>query len=115
VLILRDVLQWRAAEVAELLGMTTIAVNAMLQRARTRLSEASPAEDDIHEPAAPEDRALANRYEAAFENADIAALTELLRADAVFEMPPLPTWFASRTAMLAFLQAQVLREPGYFR
>jgi len=115
VLILRDVLQWRAAEVAELLGMTTIAVNAMLQRARGRLSEASPAEDDIHEPASPEDRALADRYAAAFENADIAALTELLRADAVFEMPPLPTWFAGRAAGLAFLQAQVLREPGYFR
>jgi len=115
VLILRDVLQWRATEVAELLGTTTIAVNAMLQRARARLSEAAPAEDDIHEPASPEDRALANRYAAAFENADIAALTELLRADAVFEMPPLPTWFDGRAAMLAFLQAQVLREPGSFR
>src|SRR5271170_3646415 len=115
VLILRDVLQWRAAEVAELLGMTTIAVNAMLQRARARLSEAAPAEDDIHEPASPADRALADRYAAAFENADVAALTELLRADAVLEMPPLPTWFAGREAALAFLQAQVLREPGYFR
>jgi RNA polymerase sigma-70 factor (ECF subfamily) len=115
VLILRDVLQWRAAEVAKLLGTTTIAVNAMLQRARARLSVAAPAEDDIHEPASPEDRALANRYAAAFENADIAALTELLRADAVFEMPPLPTWFAGRAAMLAFLQAQVLRDPGHFR
>jgi RNA polymerase sigma-70 factor (ECF subfamily) len=115
VLILRDVLQWQAAEVAELLGVTTIAVNGMLQRARARLSEAAPAEDDIHEPASPGDRALADRYAAAFENADIAGLTELLRADAVIEMPPLPTWFAGRTAGLAFLQAQVLREPGQFR
>jgi len=115
VLILRDVLQLQAAEVAELLGVTTIAVNGMLQRARTRLSEAAPAEDDIHEPASPDDRALADRYAAAFENADIAALTELLRADAVFEMPPLPTWFAGRAAGLAFVQAQVLREPGSFR
>ncbi len=115
VLILRDVLQWQAAEVAELLGVTTIAVNGMLQRARARLSEAAPAEDDIHEPASPGDRALADRYAAAFENADIAGLTELLRADAVIEMPPLPTWFASRAAGVAFLQAQVLREPGQFR
>jgi RNA polymerase sigma-70 factor, ECF subfamily len=115
VLILRDVLGWRAAEVAELLGMTTVAVNAMLQRARARLSEAAPAEDDIHEPASPDDRALADRYAAAFENADIAALTELLRADAVLEMPPLPTWFADRAAAVSFLQAQVLREPGHFR
>ena len=115
VLILRDVLQWQAAEVAELLGVTTIAVNGTLQRARARMSEAAPAEDDIHEPASPDDRALADRYAAAFENADVAALTELLRADAVFEMPPLPTWFAGRGAAVAFLQAQVLREPGYFR
>jgi RNA polymerase sigma-70 factor, ECF subfamily len=115
VLILRDVLQWRAAEVAELLGMTTIAVNGMLQRARARLSEVAPAEDDIREPASADDRALADRYAAAFENADIAALTELLRSDAVFEMPPLPTWFAGRSAGVTFLQAQVLREPGSFR
>jgi RNA polymerase sigma-70 factor (ECF subfamily) len=115
VLILRDVLDWRAAEVAELLGVTTIAVNGMLQRARARLAEAAPAEDDIHEPASPDDRALADRYAAAFEKADIAALTELLRADAVLEMPPLPTWFAGRATVVAFLQAQVLREPGCFR
>jgi len=115
VLILRDVLQWRAAEVAELLGMTTIAVNGTLQRARARLAEAAPAEDDIHEPASPDDRALADRYATAFENADIAALTELLRSDAVLEMPPLPTWFSGRTMVLDFLQAQVLLEPGRFR
>jgi RNA polymerase sigma-70 factor (ECF subfamily) len=115
VLILRDVLEWRAAEVAELLGVTTIAVNGMLQRARARLAEAAPAEDDIHEPASPDDRALADRYAAAFEKADIAGLTELLRADAVLEMPPLPTWFAGRATLAAFLQAQVLREPGRFR
>ena len=115
VLILRDVLRWRAAEVADLLGTTTAAVNGMLQRARARLAEAAPAEDDIHEPASPDDRALADRYAAAFEKADIAALTELLRADAVLEMPPLPTWFAGRATLAAFLQAQVLREPGCFR
>jgi RNA polymerase sigma-70 factor (ECF subfamily) len=104
-----------AAEVAEILGVTTIAVNGMLQRARARMSEAAPAEDDIREPASPADRALADRYAVAFENADVGALTEFLRADAVFEMPPLPTWFAGRGAEVAFLQAQVLREPGYFR
>ena len=115
VLILRDVLQWRAAEVAELLGTTTSAVNGVLQRARARLSEVAPAEDDIHEPASPGDRALADRYAAAFQNADIAALTELLRADAVFEMPPLPTWFAGRAEIGTFLRAQVLRESRGFR
>ena len=115
VLILRDVLRWRAAEVAELLGITTAAVNGMLQRARARLEQAAPAEDEIHEPADPGDRALLDRYAAAFENADIAALTQLLRDDAVFEMPPKPTWFTGRELIGRFLQARVLTEPGGFR
>jgi len=117
VLILRDVLQWRAAEVADLLGTTATAVNGMLARARARarLEQVAPAEDEIREPASPDDRALADRYAEAFEKADITALTQLLREDAVFEMPPRPTWFAGREAIGAFLQARVLREPGNFR
>ncbi len=115
VLILRDVLQWRAAEVAELLGTTTTAVNGILQRARARLVQMAPAEDEIREPASPDDRDLADRYADAFEKADITALTELLREDAVFEMPPRLTWFAGRAVIGAFLQARVLREPGVFR
>jgi RNA polymerase sigma-70 factor (ECF subfamily) len=115
VLILCDVLKWRAAEVAELLGTTTTAVNGMLQRARARLEQAAPAEDEIREPARPEDRALADRYAQAFEKADITALTELLRENAVFEMPPRLAWFLGREAIGTFLQAQVLRQPGAFR
>src|SRR5216683_1406780 len=81
-LILRDVLRWRAAEVAELLGTTTTAVNSMLQRAREQLSQLAPAQDQIREPAEPDLRKLLDRYAAAFENADVAALTKLLRDDA---------------------------------
>jgi RNA polymerase sigma-70 factor (ECF subfamily) len=114
VLILRDVLAWRAAEVAELLGVSTVAVNSALQRARARLRQVAPAEDELREPADAGDRVLLGRYAAAFENADTAALTELLRDDASFEMPPLPTWFSGRERIGAFLQASVFRNPGAF-
>src|SRR6266568_4848071 len=82
VLIMRDVLQWPAAEAAELLGMTTTAVNSGLRRARAQLAEALPAEDELTEPSGDAAvRALIDRFAAAFENADLAALAEILRAD----------------------------------
>jgi RNA polymerase sigma-70 factor (ECF subfamily) len=114
VLILRDVLRWRAAEVADLLGTTTTAVNRVLQRARARLEQAAPDEDEIHEPADPADRDLLDKYATAFQNADIPALMQLLRDDAVFEMPPEPTWFTGRELIGRFLQTRVLTEPGRF-
>jgi len=114
VLILRDVLGWRAAEVAELLGTTITAANGVLQRARAQLRQVAPAEDEIREPADPHDLALLNRYAAAFENADIGALTELLRDDAVLEMPPLPTWFAGREQIGRFLQSHLVHQPGAY-
>jgi RNA polymerase sigma-70 factor, ECF subfamily len=115
VLIFRDVLGWRAAEVADLLGTTVPAVNSALQRARAQLRQAAPAEDAVREPVGPADRELLARYVAAFENADVAALTALLRQDAVLEMPPQPTWFAGRDQVGRFMAARVLRRPGDFR
>jgi RNA polymerase sigma-70 factor (ECF subfamily) len=115
VLILRDVLQWRAAEVAGLLGISTVAVNSLLQRARAQLELAAPAEDAIREPARPADRDLVGRYAAAFENADLTALVAMLREDAVMEMPPQPGWFRGRDAIVRFLGAHVLTRPGRFR
>ena len=115
VLILRDVLRWRAAEVAELLGTTATAVNGMLQRARARLEQAAPDADQIHEPADPADRALLDRYATAFRDADVPAVMRLLREDAVFEMPPEATWFRGRELIGRFLAARVLTEPGRFR
>jgi RNA polymerase sigma-70 factor, ECF subfamily len=115
VLIFRDVLGWRASEVAGLLGTTTAAVNSTLQRARAQLRLAAPAEDSIREPADRAVRDLLARYAAAFETADVAALTGLLREDAVLEMPPQPTWFAGRDQIGRFMAARVLRRPGDFR
>jgi RNA polymerase sigma-70 factor, ECF subfamily len=114
VLILRDVLGWHAAEVAGLLQISTVAVNSALQRARGTLREAGVAQDDVREPADRDRRAVVDRYAAAFENADIAALTRLLADDAVLEMPPHPTWFAGRADIARFFGAQVLRTPGGF-
>jgi RNA polymerase sigma-70 factor, ECF subfamily len=95
VLILREVLNWRAAEVAELLGTTTAAVNSSLQRARAQISQVAPAEDAVAEPSTPEQRELLQRYVAAFEKYDVAALVDLFSADAVWEMPPFTGWYRS--------------------
>jgi RNA polymerase sigma-70 factor (ECF subfamily) len=117
ILILRDVLDWPAAEVAELLGTTTTAVNSGLRRARAQLAHELPAEDDIAEPAGDAAaRALVGRFASAFENADLAALAQILREDVVLEMPPMPAWFAGRDAVLRFYAEQPLAAgPGAFR
>jgi RNA polymerase sigma-70 factor, ECF subfamily len=114
VLILRDVLQWRAAEVADLLGTSPTAVNGLLLRARARIEQAGPDQDEIREPAEPGQRALLDKYAAAFQNADVPALSRLLAEDATFEMPPIPTWFAGRDQVSRFLAAVPLRHPGAF-
>jgi RNA polymerase sigma factor (sigma-70 family) len=97
VLILRDVLNWRAAEVAELLDLSVFAVNSALQRARSTLTRR-------YTPPAPPNhlRALVERYVRAWESADIAGLVSLLRDDAVLNMPPLPS-VAGAVAIGAFL------------
>jgi len=114
-LILRDVLEWPAADVAGLLGTTTTAVNSGLRRARAQLAQAMPVEDELTEPAEKDRRDLLERYAAAIENADAGALAELLRADAVLEMPPFLTWFAGRDVVAGFVASQLLTAPGDLR
>ena len=115
VLILRDVLEWPAAEVANLLGTKTTAVNSGLRRARAQLAQALPAEDELAEPAEPDRRALVDRFAAALENADVTALAQLLAEDVALEMPPALTWFTGRPAVVAFTASQLLTEPGALR
>ena len=103
VLILREVLDWPAAEVAAALDMTTAAVNSALQRARARLGEAALNQDQIDEPADPYQRAQIERYAVAFENADLAGLEKLLADDVVLEMPPFLNWYAGREAYIRFI------------
>lgn len=112
VLLLRDVLRWQAAEVAELLGTTTASVNSALQRARAQLDRVTPVEEELTEPAEPERRRLLDRYAAAFEASDVTALTELFRQDAVWEMPPFPEWFTGREAIARLISAQCPIGPG---
>jgi len=115
VLILRDVLEWPAAEVADLLGTTTTAVNSGLRRARAQLAQALPAEHEVAEPAEPDARAQLDRFAAAIENADASALAQLLRDDVALEMPPALTWFSGRQAVARFVAANLLIEPGWLR
>jgi RNA polymerase sigma-70 factor (ECF subfamily) len=99
VLVLRDVLKWRASEVAEMLRTTTAAVNSALQRARAQLEEASPARDNVVEPSAAQQRELLDRYMAAFQTKDIPAIVTLFTADAIAEMPPTSSWYQGPEAI----------------
>lgn len=93
VLILRDVMQWRAAEVADVLGMTTTAVNSALQRARAQLDATALDRDTMAEPLDAQQRDLLDRYARAFENHDIDAIVTLFTEDAIMEMPPFVSWY----------------------
>jgi RNA polymerase sigma-70 factor, ECF subfamily len=114
-LILRDVLEWPAAQVADLLGTTTTAVNSGLRRARAQIAQALPAEDELAEPAEPDRRAMLDRFAAAVENADASALAELLAEDVALEMPPVLTWFTGRRAVARFAASHLLTGPGRLR
>jgi RNA polymerase sigma-70 factor (ECF subfamily) len=103
VLILRDVLCWRAAEVASLLDTSVDAVNSTLRRARAALAEArggdtAPADAEAVDPA------LLARYVDAFVRSDVDRIVALLRQDAVVSMPPHAFWLRGREAFGDFLR-----------
>ncbi|CAN5253412.1 sigma-70 family RNA polymerase sigma factor [soil metagenome] len=102
VLLMRDVLQWKAAEVAAALDTTTAAVNSLLQRARAQLDEIGPSQDDkLAAPESPEARDLLDRYIDAFQSYDMDKLVQLFTADAVWEMPPFDSWYVGPEAIVA--------------
>ncbi|MGH2683156.1 MAG: sigma-70 family RNA polymerase sigma factor [Actinomycetota bacterium] len=92
VLILRDVLRWKAAEVAELLDTTVASVNSLLQRAHSTLAARDVAATDPSQTMDEEQRALLARYVDAFERYDLDSLTSLLHEDATWSMPPYELW-----------------------
>lgn len=92
VLILREVLRWKADEVAALLGSTVASVNSALQRARATMDASGLTTSDVVEPSDEGQRELLGRYLDAFERYDLDALTALLAEDATLSMPPYPLW-----------------------
>lgn len=103
VLVLREVLQFSAAEVADQLDTTVPAVNSTLQRARAALTDVGDS-DAITEPDDPEAREVIDRYLRAFEAADVPALVRLLAHEVVLEMPPVPLWFRGTEHYGAFMR-----------
>jgi RNA polymerase sigma-70 factor (TIGR02960 family) len=127
VLVLRDVLGYRAAEAADLLGTTEAAVNSALRRARRGLTgdgahdgerherleagECSPIARDVAAlPKSPEDRRAVADFVAAFERGDVAGIVALLRDDAVFTMPPTAFEYVGHRAIAEILNKAVFRE-----
>jgi RNA polymerase sigma-70 factor (ECF subfamily) len=92
VLLLREVLAWSAADVAELLGTTVASVNSALQRARATMGELDTGSGVSAYELGDAERALLARYVQAFEAYDVDALVRLLHEDASLSMPPLPLW-----------------------
>ncbi|GAA2763397.1 sigma-70 family RNA polymerase sigma factor [Streptomyces paradoxus] len=105
VLILREVLAWKASEVAELLDTSVASVNSALQRARATLAERQEpgAEAAVSDPLDEDQQKLLDRYVAAFEGYDMTALTALLHEDAVMTMPPFDLWLTGARDITGFM------------
>ena len=102
VLILCEVLRWKAKEVAELLETSVASVNSALQRARATLDASGVTSDDPAPPMDEAQRQLLARYVQAFERYDLKALTSLIREDAKQSMPPYDMWLRGRDNIFAW-------------
>ncbi|ARE74944.1 sigma-70 family RNA polymerase sigma factor [Streptomyces sp. NPDC059558] len=102
VLILREVLAWKADEVARLLETTTASVNSALQRARATLAGQALRDSEPADPLDADQAQLLARYLSAFEAYDISRLTALLHEDAVLSMPPFDLWLQGHEDIAAW-------------
>jgi len=109
-LLLCDVMGWSSNEAAEILDMTSAAVNSALQRARETMKQ--PLERKT-KPAGLEKQlaSLLTRYVAAWEAADSAALVAVLREDVALTMPPIPVWFGGVADVKMFLDGYLFKGP----
>jgi RNA polymerase sigma-70 factor, ECF subfamily len=110
VLILRDALDWSADETAAVLDMSVTAANSALQRARATMQERLPAArlEWTAADAQEAERSLLETYLNAWERRDPSQLVALLREDVRMAMPPHPTWYEGRDAVVAFLAERAL-------
>lgn len=113
VLILCDVMGWSSNEAAEILDMTTAAVNSALQRARETLKQTD--RKTIPTRLNEQLSALLARYVAAWEAADSSELIAVLREDVALTMPPLPVWFGGRVDVKAFLDGYLFKSANPFK
>jgi RNA polymerase sigma-70 factor, ECF subfamily len=102
VLILCEVLRWKASEVAELLNTTVASVNSALQRARATLKASNVSPSDTAASVDEADEDLLARYVKAFEDYDMDALTSLIKEDAIQSMPPFEMWLRGRDDILGW-------------
>ena len=107
ILLLCEVLEWPASEVAEWLNLSVPAVNSALQRARRALQERDGLPEVSTALPTLQLQALLDRYVTLWEQADIPGLVALLREDAWFTMPPLPAWFQGRDAIATVIATRI--------
>jgi RNA polymerase sigma-70 factor (ECF subfamily) len=104
VLVLRDVLGFHAAEVADMLESSEVSINSALQRARVTLETRLPTDRERASlPRSPRERELVARFADAVENGDVDGMVSLLTDDALLTMPPLPLEYQGHEAIAAFL------------
>jgi RNA polymerase sigma-70 factor (ECF subfamily) len=111
-LILCDVLSLTPAGAADVLDVSVAALKSLLQRARARLAKQPLTGEDLTEPADKGARRVLDRYMAAFEQSDMAALERLLAKDAALEMTGTATWFSGKATCVPYIGAFAIGSPG---
>lgn len=116
VLLLREVVGYEIAEIATMLNMTSAGVNSALARARVTLKQMAELPGGGHQTSlGSADQAMLKDYVRAWESADVSTLVSLLRRDASFSMPPIPSWARGPAAIRDLLSNHVFANGRQFR
>jgi len=110
-----DILDRSGAEAAEVLDISVPALKSLLQRARARLDQQTITDEQLAEPTDKRVRSLLDRYMAAFEQSDIAAVERLLADDTILEMTGVETWFSGKATCVPFIATQAIGQLGTWR